>query len=179
MTKDIIRGMLTLDQLQGKVESGEIDTVMTVFTDLYGRMMGKRITGDFFLDHTAKSGMHSCNYLFTVDMEMDTISGYDFANWESGYGDFHCIPDLDTLRQITWLEKSALVICDIYNHEKERISIAPRNILRHQVDRLREMSFMAQGASELEYFMFKDSYGGARDKHYQEMKTFSKKYRCE
>jgi len=174
MGKDTIRGMLTLYQLKSKLESDEIDTILTVFTDLYGRMLGKRITGDFFLDQIARSGMHACNYLFTVNMEMDTVPGYEFANWESGYGDFHCVPDLDTLRQITWLEKSAFVICDVHDSEKKPISVAPRNILKSQINKLAEMGFMAQGASELEYFMFEDSYKEAQSKHYQDMKTFSR-----
>ncbi len=173
MRKEIIRGMLTLEQLRNKVESGEIETVLTVFTDLYGRMMGKRITGDYFLDHIVKSGMHACNYLFTVDMEMETIPGYQFANWELGYGDVHCVPDLNTLRQVTWLEKSALVICDIYDHEGNLIDIAPRNILKKQMNKAIDMGLLPQGASELEYFIFDESYKEARQKHYQKLEPFS------
>ena len=97
MTKSTIKGMLSLDALKTKIESGEIDTVLTVFPDCYGRLVGKRITGDFFLDQAASHGVHACDYLLTVDMEMDVIEGYDFANWELGYGDFHCVPDFNTL----------------------------------------------------------------------------------
>lgn len=173
MTQKAVRGMLTLEQLKDKIETGEIETVVTVFSDLYGRLMGKRITGDFFLEHTAESGMHACNYLLTVDMEMLPIPGYKFANWELGYGDFHCVPDLGTLRQATWLDKSALVVCDIHDHDHARIPIAPRSMLKRQVDAAAKMGFLPQGASELEYFIFEESYGDARARHYQELTTFS------
>lgn len=167
------RGMLTLEQLEEKIRSGEIETVLTVFSDLYGRLMGKRITGDYFLEYVAKSGIHACNYLLTVDMEMEPIPGYKFASWELGYGDFHCALDLETLRQATWLEKSALVICDICDDEHTLTPIAPRSMLKRQMDSAMEMGFLPQGASELEYFIFDESYENARSKHYQDLKTYS------
>lgn len=168
-----VKGMLTLDELRQKVESGEIETVVTVFTDHYGRYMGKRVTGEFFLEHTAQSGMHACNYLLTVDMPMEPVPGYRFANWELGYGDFHCVPDLGTLRMATWLEKSALVICDLYDEKAHTlISVAPRSILRRQIEAASEMRFVAQGASELEYFIFDETYRSAKEKHYVELRHF-------
>lgn len=91
MKRENVRGMLSLDQLSNLVESEEIETVVTVFSDLYGRLFGKRIAAEFFLEHTADSGMHACNYLFTVDMEMEPVPGYQYANWELGYGDFHAL----------------------------------------------------------------------------------------
>ena len=89
-----LKGMLTLDELKEKVASGEVETIVTVFPDLYGRLMGKRITGDYFLEHVVESGMHACNYLFTVDMEMEPVPGYEYASWSLGYGDFHCVADM-------------------------------------------------------------------------------------
>ena len=114
MIKKDIRGMLTIEKLKEKIESGEIETIVTIFPDLYGRLLGKRITGDFFLEHTAESGMHACDYLFTVDMEMEPIRGYKFASWNLGFGDFHCVPDMKTLRQATWLDKSAFALFGCY-----------------------------------------------------------------
>ena len=113
MSSENVKGMLNLDELRQKIAEGEIETILAVFPDLYGRLVGKRITGDFFLEHTAGHGMHVCDYLLTVDMEMDVIDGYNFASWEQGYGDLHCVPDFSSLRQISWLEKSALVLCDL------------------------------------------------------------------
>jgi glutamine synthetase len=173
MTTDPQRGMLTLDALKQKVESGEVETVVTLFTDLYGRQMGKRVTGEFFLEHTANSGMHACNYLLTVDMPMEPAPGYRYANWELGYGDFHCVPDLSTLRMATWLDKSALVICDIFDEKThQQVSVAPRSILNRQVQAAADMGYLAQAASELEYFIFEETYKSAREKHYLDLEHF-------
>ena len=107
------QGMLTLEDLTRLVASGEIDTVVVAFTDVYGRLVGKRFDAGFFLESGVEDGTHACNYLLTVDMEMEPIEGYELANWESGYGDFHLHPDLSTLRMASWLEKTALVLCDV------------------------------------------------------------------
>lgn len=100
-----VQGMLSSKQLQTLIEGEEIDTILVVFPDMYGRFMGKRFDAEFFLKHTLQGGTHACDYLLTVDMDMEPVSGYRFANWESGYGDFHLVPDLSTLRLASWLEK--------------------------------------------------------------------------
>ena len=168
-----LKGMLTLDELKEKVASGEVETIVTVFPDLYGRLMGKRITGDYFLEHVVESGMHACNYLFTVDMEMEPVPGYEYASWSLGYGDFHCVADMSTLRMATWLDKSAFVICDCYEeHDHELTPVAPRNILRRQIEAASQMGFRALGSSELEYYIFAESYRGSREKHYTRLNHF-------
>ncbi len=173
MEQKQIRGMLTLAQLDEKIRSGEIETVIAAFPDLYGRLFGKRIAPDFFLDHVARSGMHACNYLFTVDMAMNPVPGYRYANWDTGYGDFHCVPDMATLRQATWLDKTALVICDIYNEHGDTLTaIAPRSILKKQASAAAAMGYLPLGAAELEYFIFKESYDEARAKRYQGIEPF-------
>lgn len=173
MSKNGIRGLLTLEELKEKVQAGAVETVVTVFPDLYGRLMGKRITGEYFLDYVAQSGMHACDYLFTVDMEMEPIPGYQYANWELGYGDFHCLPDLSTLRMATWLEKSAFVICDSYDEKANELTpVAPRTLLRKQVEAAAAMGYTAMGASELEYYIFSDSYSRSREKSYTDLKHF-------
>jgi glutamine synthetase len=173
MPAEAVKGMLSLDKLRLLVESGEIETVVTVFTDLYGRYMGKRVTGEFFLEQTAHAGMHACNYLLTVDMPMEPIPGYEYASWERGYGDFHCVPDLSTLRMATWLEKSALVICDIVDEAShEFVSVAPRSILQRQVHAALEQNLVPLGASELEYFIFDETYRTAREKQYMSLQHF-------
>ncbi len=173
MTNTAVRGMLTLEALQEQVESGAIDTIIAAFPDLYGRMMGKRIAADFFVESVARSGMHACDYLFTVDMEMEPVPGYTFANWEKGYGDFHCIIDMRTLRVASWLDKTALVFCDVH-HERthEPISIAPRNILRRQIAQAAALGYTAQASTELEYYIFDEPYASARARHYQDLKHF-------
>ncbi|CAM2067926.1 Glutamine synthetase [Sulfidibacter corallicola] len=166
-------GMLSLKELEVRIRQKEVDTVLTVFPDHYGRLMGKRIAATFFLDHTQGHGIHACDYLLTTDIDMEPVPGYRFANWERGYGDFHGVPDFTTLRLATWLPKSALVICDLENEaDHTPIAVSPRNILKKQVEAARDMGFAAKAASELEYFLFKDSFDGAREKDYRDLKTF-------
>ena len=130
------RGMLSLDELRREAAEGRIDTVITAFPDLYGRLVGKRIHVPFFLDEIAAGGMHVCDYLLACDMEMDPTPGYAFTSWESGYGDLHALPDLATLRRAAWLDRTALVLCDARNEESgEPIEVAPRRILARQLER--------------------------------------------
>ena len=166
-------GTLTLEELQALVEDGQIDTVIAAFPDLYGRLVGKRIEAGFFLEQVAPSGMHVCDYLLTVDMEMDVVEGYAFANWDKGYGDFHCVADMGTLRRIAWLERTALVLCDVVDEEThERVDVAPRSLLRAQVDRLSRRGWQAAGGSEIEYYLFKESYESAQEKGYNGLEPF-------
>ncbi|MBL8131757.1 MAG: glutamine synthetase [Anaerolineae bacterium] len=162
-----LQGMLTIDDLAGLVERGEIDTVVLGFTDHYGRLMGKRIDAEFFLDSAAEAGTHACNYLLTVNMEMEPVRGYEYANWERGYGDFHMVPDLDTLRLASWLDKTAMVLCDVQEEKTHRLTpVAPRSILRRQLDRAAGSGYQVMAASEIEYYVYEDSYKAAAQKDY-------------
>jgi glutamine synthetase len=166
------QGMLSLADLEREIRAGRVQTVLAVLPDLYGRLIGKRITGPYFLDHVLKNGMHACDYLFTVDMEMDVVEGYAFANWEKGYGDFHCAPDWSTLRAATWLDRSAIVICDAQDEKTHQpIEIAPRSMLKKQIGALVQLGYSAKGGSELEYYLFKDSYETANKKKYEDLET--------
>lgn len=163
-----IRGMLTLAELQTEVESGAIDTIAVVFTDLYGRLVGKRFDADYFLEVAAQEGTHGCDYLLTVDMEMEPVPGYTFSNWERGYGDFHLVPDLNTLRRASWLDRTAMVLCDVRNEQThEDVAQAPRSILRKQIAAAAELGFEALGASELEYYLYETPYREAFESNYQ------------
>jgi glutamine synthetase len=141
-----------------------------VFTDHYGRFMGKRYDAEFFVASAVPDGAHACNYLLTVDVGMNPVPGYRFANWERGYGDVHLVPDLATLRVASWLSKTALVLCDVADGgTRERVAVAPRTILRQQLERAAAAGFTPKGASELEYYTFTDSYRGAADKDYHRL----------
>ena len=159
--------MITLDELTAQVETGEIDTVVVGFTDHYGRLCGKRFDASFFLESAVKDGTHGCDYLLTTDMEMEPVPGYGFASWEQGYGDVHLVPDLSTLRLATWLDSSAMVLCDVENahvHGREErapgtiVNVAPRTILRRQIDAAAALGFTAKAATELEHYLFDTSY---------------------
>jgi glutamine synthetase len=161
------KGTLTLDQLREAVARGSVDTVIVGFTDHYGRLMGKRYSADMFLDEAAEHGTHGCNYLLTTDMEMEPVRGYRFASWEQGYGDFHLVPDLATLVQASWLNRTALVLCDIVDDGSGYVSVAPRSMLRRQIDDAAQLGFTALAASELEYYVFQDSYRDAASADYR------------
>lgn len=168
-----VSGRLSRAQLEELVHNGEIETIVTVVPDMYGRLVGKRITGSFFLEETSDHGMHVCNYLLACDMEMDPVQGYAFTSWEKGYGDVLCRVDWATLRRASWLEKSAIVVCDVFDERSgEPVEIAPRTMLRRQLARARDLGFLALGASELEFFAFRESYASASAKGYQGLTTF-------
>lgn len=155
-----MQGRITLDELKRLIADGEIETVIAVFPDMYGRLVGKRFVAQYFLDDIAGHGMHACDYLLACDMEMDPVPGYAFTSWAKGYGDFNPVPDFGTLRVASWQEKSAIVICDI------DVPLAPRAMLRKQVARAAERGFTPMAASELELYVFKDSYESAAEKGY-------------
>jgi glutamine synthetase len=162
--------MLDLDTLEREVAEGRIDTVVTAFPDLYGRLIGKRIHGRFFLDEVASHGMHACDYVLACDMEMDPTPGYAFTSWETGYGDLHALPDMGTLRRAAWLERTALVLCDVVRENSgEPIEIAPRAILARQLERAAGRGLFPQMGSELEFFLFRDDYRAAREKRWRDL----------
>ena len=161
---------MTPDDLRSLVSSGEVDTVLAAFTDSYGRLLGKRIDAGFFLDHTIGDGTHACDYLLTVDMEMEPVAGYDYASWELGYGDFHLVADLATLNRAGWTDSSAIVLCDVVDVQTHApVAVAPRSMLATQVERAAALGFNVMAASELEFFLFDDSYRDAHRKGYADL----------
>jgi glutamine synthetase len=170
------QGKLDADTIQGLIQRGDIDTVLMVFPDQQGRFMGKRVTGDFFIHDIldGEGAIHACNYLLAVDMEMEPLPGYAYANWDLGYGDLKAIPDMATLRMIPWLEKTALVICDVFDEESgEPVEVAPRQILKRQVERAASAGYRVMTGSELEFYLFKDSFDEAAAKRYQDLQPHS------
>ncbi|MFL5839615.1 MAG: glutamine synthetase family protein [Thermoleophilaceae bacterium] len=161
--------MLTLAELEDAVGDGSIDTIVAAFTDMQGRLMGKRIEGEFFLDEVVSHGVEGCNYLLALDMEMDPVPGYKMANWEGGYGDFGIAPDLATLRRIPWLDSTALVLCDVVNHDGTPVVASPRQVLIKQYERAHEMGFGPVLTSELEFYLYKESYAEAWEKGYRDL----------
>ena len=155
--------MLTIDQLAALTDQGAIDTVLVVFPDIQGRFMGKRVRSEFFLAEVPHNGgtVEACNYLLAVDVDMAVLEGFRFANWESGYGDFACRPDLSTLRLAPWLEKTALVICDLSNPDGTPVEVSPRRILQRQLERAAAKGWVIKTGTELEFFLYEQSYGQA------------------
>lgn len=152
-----MRGLLTLEELQQAVAEGAIDTVLVAIVDMQGRLMGKRFQAEFFLESGWRE-THGCNYLLATDLEMETVPGYKATSWEKGYGDFTMKPDLSTLRVVPWLPGTALVLADVLDHHHHDVPHSPRAMLKAQLARLAGMGFRAMMASELEFFLFRDSY---------------------
>src|SRR5437773_5238171 len=166
-------GRLERKRLAQLIEKGDVDTVLTVFPDALGRLMGKRMVGRYFLDHVIDDGAHACIYLFTVDMEMEPLPGFKLTSWERGYGDMKMVPDLATARLIPWLPKTALVFCDVFTEEGEPIEEAPRWILKRQIERAAALGYVVKTAAELELYCFKESFEEARRKRYHDLTPVS------
>ena len=166
-------GLLTIAELTKAVEAGEIDTVIMAQVDMQSRLMGKRFHAQHFLD-SAVNETHSCNYLMAVDMEMEPVPGFKSASWEKGYGDYMMKPDLATLRRLPWQEGTALVLCDVMDHHgHEDIPVSPRAILKKQIARLEAMGLSAMMASELEFYLFEESFEQAHAQGYRDMNLIS------
>jgi glutamine synthetase len=161
---------MTLDELRADVEAGAVDTVVAAFTDMQGRLMGKRLHAGFFLEELdAGSDVEGCNYLLALEMEMEPVPGYALASWERGYGDFGLQPDLATLRRLPWHEATALVLCDVQWHDGTPVAPSPRQVLKRQVERARTLGYEPMFGSELEFFLFRESYAEAHAKHYSDL----------
>src|SRR5947208_10828075 len=162
--------MLTFDELRDAIGRGEIDTVVVAFTDMQGRLMGKRLQADFFLEETqAGHAVEGCNYLLALEMEMDPVPGYAIASWERGYGDFGLRADLSTLRRIPWHEATVMVQCDVEWHDGTPVAPSPRQVLKAQVEKAQALGLEPMFGSELEFFIFRESYLEAHAKHYHEL----------
>lgn len=165
-----MQGRSDLEALRVAVAAGEVDTVVAALVDMQGRLVGKR----FHAEHFLKRGFeetHCCNYLLATDMEMLPVPGYRAASWDRGYGDYVMKPDLSTLRRIPWLEATALVLCDVLEHDTHtEVPHSPRAVLKRQVARLEARGMRAMMASELEFFLFDVSYDAARSQGYRDLR---------
>jgi glutamine synthetase len=166
-------GNLSMDELRKRVADGSIDTVVACLVDMQGRLMGKRFHAEHFV-RSAWEETHSCNYLLATDMEMHTVEGYASTSWAAGYGDYTMKPDLSTLRLTPWLDGTALVLCDVLDHHTHaEVPHSPRAVLKKQIARLEAMGMKAMMASELEFFLFSDSFDDVRNKGYRGMRLIS------
>ena len=174
MSAERLTGIIDLAKLRKLIDQEKVETVIVSFPDMYGRLLGKRVSGAFFLSDVAERGINACDYLLASDMEMTPGASYEFTNWEKGYGDIKLVPDWNTLRIASWLLKTALVLCDVTTSDRSQpVTIAPRTILARQVERAKSAGFLPQGATELEMFIFRDSYEQAQEKGFSNLQPFS------
>jgi glutamine synthetase len=163
-------GNLTFDDLKKAARSGAIDTVVVAMVDMQGRLVGKRFHAEYFIEG-AHEETHACDYLLANDIDMEPVPGYAAASWDKGYGDFVLKPDMETLRRLPWLEGTALVLADVLDHHHRPVPHSPRAILQKQIARLKKEKMRAFLASELEFYLFDESYESAAGKRYAGLKT--------
>ncbi|MER5641222.1 glutamine synthetase family protein [Kitasatospora sp. NPDC002227] len=160
---------LTLERLRELVAEGAVDTVVVAITDMQGRLQGKRIAAEYFLTDVAANATEGCGYLLAVDIDMNTVDGYESSSWETGYGDFVLTPDFSTLRTVPWHPATVMVQCDVHDHHGNPVTVSPRQILRRQLERLAAYGWQAYAGTELEFIVFRDSYEQAWDKDYRQL----------
>jgi glutamine synthetase len=158
-----------LKELKRAVDDGSVDTVLLTIADMEGRLQGKRLTAQHFLEDVAEHGAEGCNYLLAVDVDMETVEGYEMSSWSRGYGDFAMVPDLDTLRPVPWQPATVQLMADIEWHDGSPVPASPRQILRRQLDRLAQRGWRAFAGTELEFMVFRDTYEAAWQKAYRDL----------
>jgi glutamine synthetase len=163
-------GRITVDELRGLVDSGAIDSVSIALTDMQGRLQGKRCSARWFLDEVLPHGGEACNYLLAVDVDMNTVDGYELSSWERGYGDFTLVPDLDTLTVLPWQDRSAFVHCDAQWAAGAPVAVAPRQVLQRQIERLAERGMVAFVGTELEFLLFDTPFDEAWRQTYRDLR---------
>ncbi|MEK6648024.1 MAG: glutamine synthetase family protein [Actinomycetota bacterium] len=157
---------LSIETLRSEISSGKIDTVIVAITDMQGRLVGKRIHGQYFLDDVLQHGTEGCNYLLAVDMDMNTVGGYEMSSWDRGYSDFVMEPDMSTLRRVPWQEGAAMVLADVKWLDGKDVVASPRQILRKQIKALADAGMKPMVGTELEFVLFNNTYEDAWNKHY-------------
>jgi glutamine synthetase len=160
---------VTLDELKTAVDDGTVDTVLLTIADMEGRLQGKRLTASHFLDDVAEHGAEGCNYLLAVDVDMETVDGYEMSSWSRGYGDFEMKPDMSTLRPVPWHPATVHLMADLQWEDGREVVASPRQILRRQIARLEERGLRALAGTELEFIVFKDSYDEAWKRGYRDL----------
>jgi len=156
-----------MEGLRQRIDVGEVDTVVLAFTDMQGRLQGKRLHARYFLEHVVGHGTEGCNYLLAVDVDMNTVDGYAMTSWETGYGDMEFVMDEDTIRLLPWLPATAMVQCDLEWSDRGPVVASPRAILKAQLDRLVERGLVAMAGTELEFVLYAETYEEAWDKGYR------------
>ncbi|MFM8894912.1 MAG: glutamine synthetase family protein [Actinomycetales bacterium] len=164
------RAALDLTTVSSGVATGEIDTVAVAFTDMQGRLQGKRIHAQYFLNEVVGHGTEGCNYMFAVDVDMNTVGGYEMSSWDTGYGDMVLRPDLGTLHRVPWQPGTVGVLCDAMNEDGSPVAASPRQILRRQLDRLQGAGMQALCGTELEFIVFHDTYEEAWLSGYRDLR---------
>lgn len=158
-----------MERLRAWVEHDEVDTIIVAGVDMVGQLYGKREDAEIFL-RDFSDGVHTCDCTMGWDIDRRLIDGLTIAGWDKGYGDIVSVPDYSTLRRWPWFEKTALVVCDTCDEQGALFPIAPRSVLRGQVERARALGFEVLAAPEVEFVMFQGTSDAAREAGYRDVK---------
>ena len=164
-----IMASLSVDQLRQDIAEKKIDTVVVAMTDMQGRLVGKRLDANYFLSDVLKHGTEGCNYLLAVDVDMNTVDGYEMSSWDKGYSDLAMIPDLNTLRLIPWQEGAAMLLADVQWLDHTDVVASPRQILKRQIKALADAGMKAMVGTELEFVVYNNTYEQAWSKGYKDL----------
>ncbi len=160
---------LSVHELRLRIAEGDIDTVIVAFTDMQGRLQGKRMHGAYFAAHVLDDGTEGCNYLLAVDIDMNTVGGYAMSSWERGYGDMEFSLDTATIRRLTHQPATAMVQCDLVWLDHTPVVQSPRTILTTQLERAADLGYVALAGTELEFIAFNTSYEDAWNQRYRDL----------
>jgi glutamine synthetase len=159
-----------LEELRQMVRDGSVDTVIVALTDMQGRLMGKRVQAEAFLNGVVDHGIHFCTYLLGTDMEMNTPDGFKLMNWETGYGDWLGREVWETTRVLPWLDSTAIVLCDAVDPATDlEIPVSPRTMLKRQVDRAAGLGYVVKAGTEFEFYVLSDTFEELHDKGYNDI----------
>jgi len=158
-----------LEELRQLVRDGIVDTVIVALTDMQGRLMGKRVQAEAFLNGVVDHGIHFCTYLLGTDMEMNTPDGFKLMNWETGYGDWIGREVWETTRVLPWLEGTAIVLCDATDEDGVEIPVSPRTMLKRQVERAGSLGYTVKSGTEFEFYVLADTFEDLAEKGYNDV----------
>lgn len=137
-------------------------TVVVTSADVTGRPVGKRFSVDVFRrlqEHGV--ALSSCVLGWDVDQWPGPVQEY--TGHHTGWHDVRLVPDMATLRPAAWLDRTAIVVADFVEMRgDERVVVAPRTILRRQVERLERHGLTPQVATELEFSLYRGTYDDGR-----------------
>src|SRR5262245_12134866 len=152
--------MLTIEDLN----TDDFDTVVVAAPDVQGRLFGRRIPLRKFLQAGGAEAyrLPICTCVLAWDITQDMGAEVPFAGFHTGWHDFVLHPDPATLRPYPGAERTAAVMADVYTEHGEPVEVAPRWVLRRQVERARVAGFQVLLGSELEFYLFEQPYRDAR-----------------
>ena len=163
---DPVSALLGPDDL----EREGLTTVVVTSADVSGRPVGKRFSPEVFRRLLEEGvALSSCVLGWDVDQWPGPV--FEYTGHHTGWHDVRLLPDLETLRPAAWLDRTAICVADFVEMgSEERVAVAPRSILRRQIERLEATGLRPQVATELEFAMYRGTYDDGRRNGFDTLK---------